>query len=237
MQHRHLALTFAILAVVGAPRTSTAQARQLSVEMRPSTVLTDAQSAQVILTVKGSTLTGATLSLEPPPGFKVEPQSFQLTGAAPMRRIAVLQRVDSAVASGSRQLLARLSEGTSSTDKELDFTFTNTTITTSRYLLVGLLGVLMGYVIKLVVKVFSSLPAPPADAGQAVAEGPISRFIKAHYYTVDLLLTLAIGALVLLANLAGSAPQPGTQWPSAIVFGAGIGVLANNDLVARLRPR
>src|SRR3954467_4953713 len=99
MQHRHLALTFATLALLDAPRTSAAQARQLSVDMRPSTVVTDAQSAQVILTVEGSTLTGATLSLEPPPGFKVEPQSVQLTGAAPMRRIAVLQRVDSAVAS------------------------------------------------------------------------------------------------------------------------------------------
>lgn len=234
---------FTMLLIATAP-SAFAQERRPSLEMRPEASFTDAELAQVIITVNGGAVTNATLSLEPPPGFKVEPQSFQLTGSTPIRRMAALQRVDSGVASGNRRLLARLVEGTSpptATDTALEFTFTNTTIATSEYLLLGLLGVMVGYLIKLVMKVFSAIPAPPLENLQPnadpVADGPITRFIKARYYTADFLLTLAVGALVLLANLAGAAPQPGTQWPSAIVFGVGIGVLANNDLIARLKPR
>jgi hypothetical protein len=243
MQLRRYALASAMALIATAP-SAFAQDRRLSLEMRPAASVTDAQFGQVIITVDAGALTNATLSLEPPPGFKVEPQSFQLTGAAPIRRMAVLQRVDAGVASGSRRLLARLTEGTTTptvTDTALEFAFINTTISTSKYLLLGLFGVMVGYLIKLLMKVFSAIPAPPPPNVQPnadpVAEGPITRFIKAHYYTADFLFTLAIGALVLLANLAGTAPQPGTQWPSAIVFGAGIGVLANNDLIARLKPR
>jgi hypothetical protein len=241
MQLRRYALAFAVVLIASAP-SAFAQDRRLALEMRPAASVTDAQIGQVIVTVDGGALTNATLALEPPPGFKVEPQSFQLTGQASIRRMAVLQRVDAGVASGNRQLLARLSEGTSPptvTDTALEFTFTNTTIATSTYLLLGLLGVIVGYLIKLVMKVFSAIPVPPLVQlnADAVTEGPITRFIKAHYYTADFLLTLAVGALLLLANLAGAAPPPGTQWPSAIVFGVGIGVLANNDLIARLKPR
>lgn len=237
---RHAAAISMFVLGVAFPHASFAQARKVTVEMRPSTAFTDAQTAQVVITVEGLALSGATLSLEPPPGFKVEPQSIQLTGAAPMRRMAVLQRVDAAVSTGSRRLLVRLTEGTTTIDAPLDFTFTNTTISTRRYLLLGLLGVMIGYLIKLLTKVFSAIPAPPLTAlanVEPVEEGPITRFIKAHYYTTDFLLTVALGVLIMLANLAGTAPPPGTQWPSAIVFGAGIGLLANNDLVGRLKPR
>src|SRR5688572_26748217 len=110
MQLRRYVLAFAMVLIASAP-SAFAQNRLLSLDLRPAASVTDAQLGQVIITVEGGALTNGTLSLEPPPGFKVEPQSLQLTGAAPIHRMAVLQRVDAGVASGRRRLLARLTEG------------------------------------------------------------------------------------------------------------------------------
>jgi hypothetical protein len=48
---------------------------------------------------------------------------------------------------------------------------------------------------------------------------------------------LDVQVKVLLASLTGVVPPAGTQWPAALVTGAGVGVLANNELVGRIGRR
>jgi hypothetical protein len=182
------------------------------------------------------------LSIEPPPGFKAEPQTIRYGSGTQLREIATVQRVDLSSPSGKATILVRLrNDAGVIADRTIDIDFRNSTMTARGYLIVGLIGVVIGFLIKLGMKALSVVPPPIAGAQAArdrdAPEHPLVRFAREHYYTVDLLVTLLIGFLVLLASLTGVIPPAGTQWPAALVTGAGVGVLANNELVGRIGRR
>ncbi len=223
---------------------SAAAQTKVDLQLLPGKMITGAQVGQLVVTIQGTGGTGsASLSIEPPPGFKTEPQSLQLLGPLPHTRTILVQRVDSAVPSGQRTILAHYRDTPTSATGRIDFVHENVTVGTLSYLILGMVGVVFGYAIKMILKVFTALPVPQIalfalkDGTETRAEGPITKFVRDHYYTVDLGLTIAIGFLVLLSNLTESGPAAGTRWSAAVLLGAGIGVLANNDLLARLSPR
>lgn len=111
------------------------------------------------------------------------------------------------------------------------------TISLGRYLLVGLAGVLIGYAIRLLVKVLSTVPPPALAPTPAGSAGPVTTFVTRHYYAVDCAVTLTLGLLVLIFFIKdGHPPDAGIQWYGALGIGVGLGLLTNSELVTKL-PR
>lgn len=126
------------------------------------------------------------------------------------------------------------------------------------FYLLGLLGVLLGWASKLVVKAHAGKTPPAVVAGlflspreaaanaQAMASGRgtfhVSRFASwlagsaAAYYLVDVALTLLIAFLVLVAlSREGHAPDAASTWQGAMLLGFGLGLLTPSDLLGRVR--
>lgn len=126
------------------------------------------------------------------------------------------------------------------------------------FYLVGLLGVLLGWASKLVVKAHAGKTPPPIVTGlflspreaaanaQAMASGrgPVhgSRFAvwlsssAPAYYAVDLLLTLVIAFLALVAlSREGHAPDAASTWQGAMILGFGLGLLTPSDLLGKVK--
>jgi hypothetical protein len=103
-----------------------------------------------------------------------------------------------------------------------------------QYLLWGLLGVAVGYGIRLLVKVLSKIPEPIPLAND---DGPITKFVKKYYFLVDCLVTLVLGLFVLLYLIKdGHVPDSAAYWYGAVVTGVGLGLLTNSELIVKL-PR
>jgi hypothetical protein len=113
------------------------------------------------------------------------------------------------------------------------------------YFVLGVMGIALGYAARLVVDSLNALPKPvlPAMAvgapgGGAPDLGWFSKFIRAHYYLMDFLVTLVLGFLALVALVKDNhAPDSGLYWYSAVGLGFGIGLLTNSDLITRLRTK
>lgn len=125
------------------------------------------------------------------------------------------------------------------------------------FYLVGLAGVLLGWASKLVVKTHAGRTPPPIVAGlflspreaaadaEAMASGKGRRESKLAtwlsssalaYYAVDLLLTLAIAFVVLVAlSREGRAPDAASTWQGAMILGFGLGLLTPGDLLGRVK--
>jgi len=231
-------LTFGIM-LWAATATGASTQSVLKIEVNPSPI-SDTQVGQVVISTTAATeLKGAVLSVEPPPGFKVEPQTVRYTGGTEIREVMTLQRIDPTALSGTRKLLVRLRNDTAVLATEtVDLTYEDSTLSTSRYLWLGLLGVIIGYIVKLALKGLAAVPdpIPPVTESQRVtAEHWFVAFVRKHYLGVDFTLTMLIGFLVLLGTLTGVLPPAGTRWPAAVWTGAAIGVLANNELLGSLK--
>jgi hypothetical protein len=132
------------------------------------------------------------------------------------------------------------------------------TVPVERYLLLGIVGILFGFGVRLVMKARDSipvaqqpLPAPPAFPAAPAAQaapvndgttlGPIGTWLAskpAHFYSVDCLVTLVLGFGALLALLsAGHVPDTAAQWYGALLLGFALGLLTNSELVTRLPTR
>ncbi len=116
-----------------------------------------------------------------------------------------------------------------------------------RYFVLAAVGVLLGYIVKLFMKVRDSVPVPPAGAMfgaptnesvQQQAENHLGKWLARprNYYAIDFLLTLTI-AIIALCALArdGHPPDMGRTWTSAGVLGFGLGILTPNDLINRIK--
>ena len=118
----------------------------------------------------------------------------------------------------------------------LEFQF-KSEISLSLYFILGCLGIALGYAIRLLVQVLKKVPAPsPAPKAGGGSAGPITEFVQSHYYVVDFGVTLVLGFLVLVALLSdGSPPETGRMWPGALASGVGLGLLANSELITRIK--
>ncbi len=105
------------------------------------------------------------------------------------------------------------------------------------YVVLGFLGIAVGYSVRLVVKALSAVPAPsPAPPKPEDPQpGPLTTFIKSNYYYVDFGVTLVLGTVALLVlTHSGRPPAKAADWPGAVALGVSLGVLANSELFTRL---
>jgi hypothetical protein len=204
-------------------------------------------SATLTVTVNCPTATqDETLLVSPPPGFTVSPSTVQLGSAAGTKvRQFVVQTPHTYVPAANWSFLILL------TDKNGDLASSSypfqygSGICLTVYFLLGVLGIGIGYIARLVVDTLNALPkpvlktAPTITQGQVVpTPGKITGFIKDHYYSMDFLVTLVLGFLALVALVKDNhAPDTGLYWYSALGLGFGIGLLTNSDLITRLRTR
>jgi hypothetical protein len=106
------------------------------------------------------------------------------------------------------------------------------------YFWLGLIGVFVGWLLRIVLFAQSRVPVPnPAPvADTADTGGKITRFVEKHYYAVDMGLALTLGALALLALATdGNPPERTDSKVTAFVFGVALGALTNSELLLKFR--
>lgn len=108
------------------------------------------------------------------------------------------------------------------------------------YYLLALAAIPVGYLVRLLSKILSTMPAPlpeppdPTTGGQT--PGPISRFVARHYYLSDLLVTAVLGGLTLiLLEKDGHPPAAAATIGGALVTGFGLGLLTNSELFTKFK--
>jgi hypothetical protein len=111
----------------------------------------------------------------------------------------------------------------------------------STYFGFGLIGIFLGYWLRLFVKILSSItpPQPLSIAtGISLTKGRLTAFVIAHYYAIDLAVTIAIGFLILVSLIKdGNPPDNALSWYSALAMGVGLGLLTNSELLTKLTSR
>jgi len=177
--------------------------------------------------------------------FSVQPAAVDLDTSSTGTKIvtAVVTRDKNAL-SGDYFLIAHATAMTDkstliSFDQQINFTYTKR-LAIWNYLMLGLAGFVLGYLVRIFTTVLKAVPAPsPAPVpggGAAVGDGPITRFVKAHYYPVDLTVSILLGLAALLYLIRdGHPPDSASAWYGALLTGLGLGFLTNNDLMARIR--
>ena len=159
--------------------------------------------------------------------------------------MAVNLRRTSDVATGEYSVLAHATAQPSGTgvplavDQAVTFTYTRR-LPVKCYFLLGLAGFVLGYLLRIVTGVLKKIPAPapaiPNDAGGGGQDGPVTMFVKRHYYLVDFLVSLVLAFVVLLYLMReGHPPDTASAWYGALLTGIGLGFLTNNDLLARIK--
>jgi hypothetical protein len=104
-----------------------------------------------------------------------------------------------------------------------------------RYVLMGLIGVLTGWALRVLLFAQSKVPQPNA-APSGPTEGKITQFIRDHYYFVDGLLTATLGLIALLALIQdGNPPNTADSSISAYLIGTALGALTNSELLLKVR--
>lgn len=231
--------------LVGGAPPQAAQPRDvtLSLDLVPQQIVND-QPIQVIATIDSpNELAGATLELTPPPGFRFDQASFTLPTFSRRLVQSAILRPQAPGPSGERPIVARLmtkaSTGSTvahaSQIAKLAFV---AEISLAVYLGVATIGVGLGYLLRLLIKVLTTVQPPPAApvAGGEAATGPITRFVQRHYYWVDFLVTVGLGVVVLVwLSHDGRPPQTVAVWPKALATGVGLGLLTNSELLTKLR--
>jgi hypothetical protein len=232
-----------IVILLGAS-TAMAQQPTVTLELVPNGIL-DGRRAQLYITVESpQELSNAVLDIHASTDFSVDPSTVELPSLA---RSAILNvtvtRVNGKLLQGDQALTVTLSQGSDAATRKIlvsklaKFTYTPE-IPLYSYFFFALIGVAIGYWVRLVVRVLGTVEPPPAAPQQpdATQPGPITRFVKAHYYMVDFLVTVILGFLVLATFVqSGRPPQSGAAWYGALASGVGIGLFTNSELLTRLR--
>jgi hypothetical protein len=176
-----------------------------------------------------------------PPGFAAEPSSLKFD--QPGKTIlAVTIRRTGDVPTGEFSLLAHAAaqpSGTGpalATDQVVTLSYTRR-LAVRFYFLLGAIGFVVGYLLRIVTAVLKKVPAPnPAPGDGSAADGPITVFVKQHYYLVDFLVSLVLALVVLLYLMKdGRPPDSAIAWSGALLTGIGLGFLTNNDLLAKIK--
>jgi hypothetical protein len=187
-----------------------------------------------------------TLQIFAPPGFTVSPSSFQLgSGSGVKTRQFQIQTPHTYLPKANWEIVILLSDKNgdlASSSYPFDY---GAGISVPMYFLIGVLGIAMGYIARLVVDSLNSLPKPVIVASAVAPSGGVvpdlgwfTDFIRHHYYLMDFFVTLLLGFLALVALVKDNhAPDSGLYWYSALGLGFGIGLLTNSDLITRLRTR
>jgi hypothetical protein len=202
-------------------------------------------SAQLLVTADVP-ITYGRVSIEfvAPPQFEAEPATLNFDPQSGKRIVAVsLRRVGEARSDDYTILVHATAQPSGAgglpfaVDQVVTFTYTRR-LENKYYFLLGLAGFILGYLLRIVTAVLRKVPAPApflptSDDGP---DGPLTAFVRAHYYRVDFLVSLILGFLVLLYLMReGHPPDSAAAWYGAILTGSGLGFLTNNDLLARIK--
>lgn len=132
---------------------------------------------------------------------------------------------------------------------ELGFSF-RPEITAGCYLGLALMGLLLGWAIKRLIKYMAGVPDPadlPADRlaellsarARRTTGDRVREFVARWFDLFDLLLTAVIGGAVIVGLMDDGATPPAVaaSWPHALILGVALGTLGNTELLTRLRSR
>jgi hypothetical protein len=201
-------------------------------------------SAQLLVTVDAPANFGkVAVQFVAPPGFVVDPDTLNFDPQPGKRIIAVSVRRAGDAIGGEYSILAHataLPPGSGpplAVDQLVTFTYIKR-LKVKFYFLLGLAGFIVGYLLRIVTGVLKNIPAPAPvlPTGGAGQDGPITVFVKNHYYSVDFSVSLALAFVVLLYLMReGHPPDSAAAWYGALLTGIGLGFLTNNDLLARIR--
>lgn len=223
--------------------TTRAQQPTVTLELIPNGIL-DHRQAQLYITVESpQDLNNAVLEIHASTDFTVTPSTITLpsvTRSVIENVTVILIKPD--LLAGDQALTVTLSQPNDPATRKvlvsklIKFPYTPE-ISLGIFFLVATVGVAVGYWLRLVVKVLGTVEPPPAAPENATPQpGPITRFVKAHYYPVDFLVTVILAFIVLATFIQGGRPpQPGATWYGALATGVGIGLFTNSELLTRLR--
>jgi hypothetical protein len=216
------------------------------VSMAPNEIVNDGISKLTIDIDTPSELNGAVLEITPPVGFAVLPQNkitLPVFNGAYRETGFSLKRTGSSALIGPTKLNVRLLPDANShlspAFGEVQFSYKER-ISVCAYLAWGLLGIVVGYLIRIIIKAQQSvpapLPAPDPNAPQPPPPGPITRFVAKYYYGVDGGLTVVLGLLALLLLLKDNhVPDTALYWYTALGAGVALGALTNSELITRVK--
>ncbi|SRR5712692_1728871 len=220
-----------------------AQQPTLTLELVPQGVL-DHRQAQLYISIEApQDLNNAVLQIRSSTDFKTEPTTISLPSV--VRSIienVTISRINSRLLTGDQALTVTLSVPGDTGNRKvlvsklLKFSYTPE-ISLFVFFVFATVGLIVGYWVRLIVKVLGGITPPPAaPETQGTPTGPITTFVQAHYYLVDFSVTFAL-AFIVLATLiaAGRPPQSGATWYGALATGVGIGLFTNSELLTRLR--
>jgi hypothetical protein len=161
--------------------------------------------------------------------------------------IALTPRAGS-TAAGERVLIVDLVAGSSHTERLLQSheitIMLRPQLAMGCYLLIGGLGILLGYLLRQIIRSTGQvrtpfLSQPPAEVPRLPQQGWLTTMIQrkpSTYFVVDGSVTLFLGLGAMLALVKGDLlPDAGTSWHGTLLLGAGLGLLTNSDLLTRLR--
>jgi hypothetical protein len=183
-----LALTVVLVACMGVGTDLVADQKAVVTATLDTTLfpksIAGTQAAAVVITVDAAQrVERASLKIDAPPGFAAAPDAFAL-GTVERKTIqkAVLTRTDDHAVDGDRPLVVTLSAATEGTPPVVIAAQTATfsyaaQIAARSYLLLGGIGIALGYALRFFVNILKSLPTPvPAPEEGVAAAGPsISR--------------------------------------------------------------
>jgi hypothetical protein len=232
--------------IMGAIAASAQQQTVLiKAHLEPAEVV-NGETAQLTVEMQAAqTANNLRMEITAPPGFRitqggsVKVPAFQ--GNYTLTPFLV-ERADAQATVGAHTLLVRVftGEGTANiatVDTSIPFSYVSR-ISIPAYFLLGGLGILIGYALRVLIKVLQTVPAPaPApQQQQGAAVGPVTAFVQNHYYLVDCGVTLTIGLLSLALLLKNNhVPDSGLYWYSALGAGVALGLLTNSELLSKLR--
>ena len=220
-----------------------AQQPTVTLELIPTGVL-DHRQAQLFITIESAQeLNNAVLEVHASSDFKISPSTIALPSVSRsvIENVAVTL-VNPDLLAGDQALTVTLSQPNDPTTRKIlvskliKFAYTPE-ISLAIFFLFAAGGVVIGYWLRLVVKVLGTIDPPPAaPVPPGPPPGPITTFVKAHYYLVDFLVTLIIAFIVLATFIQGGRPpQSGATWYGALASGVGIGLFTNSELLTRLK--
>ncbi len=199
---------------------------------------------QLLVTIRSDVpMQSATLALDGIGGFRVTPARFRLPDTN-KGRVTVAANV----ARAGRDQLA--TEGAVVATLETDSSGQKSVLDTEvlsfeaapgmsviAFLVYGVIGIVFGYVARLLIKALSDVtPAQTLALAAQPAPAGLREFVLKHYYWVDFAVTVLIGFIV-LASLAkdGHPPAGAGFWNTAFVSGVALGLLTNSDLLTRIK--
>ena len=182
--------------------------------------ITDSKPSEVICTVTAAQpIASGQIVVYAPVGFTADPQTTTIPALAAGQQVTRrpnLKASDSTQATGTRSVSVELSVTTDSTkavslvgSETTSFVYTNSCIPAARFLMWGILGVLLGYVVRFLVNLLKK--ATPTQVAAAFGASPT--LPEKWYPVIDGAVTLVLGFLVLASFLKdGRPPEQACTW-------------------------